>query len=413
MEPGKQGSGAKVENVDATCQDFKDMKKILYIGGFESDEKGAIGTHTAGILRALDESDFFDLHLTNISSAKPHYLPRNLHEYYLPKPANKIAKIFAILKYALYVKKIIKKIRPDFIYLRFDPFLTPLLTVRKTKSLVEYNDIFLDQILFTSKKKYWGYWGTKFRNSGIYKRIIRSSERYTFARAHMVIAVTDGILKYCINIKPDANGIVLHNASNAFCDITAPSQNEALILSHVGTLTYWDGLEELIEAINFALVKAPETRIRLNIVGDGPLQPRLKGIVHSYRLENVVRFYSSVTHDQALNFVQSSDVIPLLKTIYTYGLSPIKYYEAMASGCHILVSDIPCINEATEYVGTVVSYPLKIKEIGDKIIELSQKKEDIRKNRKRIQAYAFENHTWDSRVQLLKEKILFLEAAHS
>lgn len=387
------------------------MKKILYIGGFQSDEKGAIGTHTAGILKSLDESDFFDLHLANISSARPHYLPENTYEYDAAKPGNKISKIFSILRYALYVKKIIKKIQPEFIYLRFDPFLTPLLATRKTKSLVEYNDIFLDQIFFTSKKEYWGYWGTKFRSSKAYKRIIKGIEKYSFSRAHVVIAVTDGILEYCSNVYPDANSIVLHNASNAFHDATPSLQNEALIFSHVGTLTYWDGLEELIEAINLALIKSPDIRVKLNIVGDGPLQFKLKGMVDLYRLGDIVKFYSSVTHDKALDFVRGSDVIPLLKTIYTYGLSPIKYYEAMASGCHVLVSDIPCINEAPDYVSTIVSYPLKVKEIGDKIIELSLKKEALRQNRKKIRAYALKNHTWDSRVRLLKEKILFLETS--
>ena len=110
---------------------------------------------------------------------------------------------------------------------------------------------------------------------------------------------------------------------------------------------------------------------------------------------------SSISHSEAISHLLKIDVVPLLKTINTYGLSPIKYYEALGLGCYLIVSDIKHINEVPKFAGTIVSFPLNINEIALKLLYIFSNISEIRQNRKAIINYANENHTWDMRINKL------------
>lgn len=125
--------------------------KICYIAGLNASQKGAIGTHTSGVIQALDKRGDIELTTIHIQEEVPIFISQNALSYKIKIPAGKIKKIFFIYQYAKYINRIINKIRFDYIYIRFDPLLAPLV-VNKV-SILEYNDIFLDQIKFSIKKK--------------------------------------------------------------------------------------------------------------------------------------------------------------------------------------------------------------------------------------------------------------------
>jgi glycosyltransferase involved in cell wall biosynthesis len=178
-----------------------------------------------------------------------------------------------------------------------------------------------------------------------------------------------------------------------------------LVLGHIGTLTYWDGLVELIEAIRFCINKFPDIKIKFLIIGEGSLKNKLEYLVKLKKLESVVFFNNSVVYSKVDIYFDKIDVVPILKTLNTYGLSPIKYYEALSFGKTLIVSNIEHLNELPFFAGKIVSFPLNIEEIANELYDLYIKQEEIRENSRKINKYANDNLTWEKRIDYLIENL--------
>lgn len=204
------------------------------------------------------------------------------------------------------------------------------------------------------------------------------------------------------------NVLVLENASNVEFDANlshSNNSNDVLRLGHIGTLTSWDGLSELINAIYLAIKNDSNIKIKLIIVGYGTEKINLETLVDYLHLKAVITFHDPVPHNEAIELLHNIDVVPLLKTINDYGLSPIKYYESLAVGRTLIVSDIEHINEIPEYIGKVAKYPLDTKDISNILTNLYYNKENIINRVGEISQYAQIHHTWDKRIDKLLSKL--------
>lgn len=381
--------------------------RIVYVGGLTSDQSlpGAVRTHTAGILRALDESPEVELVGVFASYGLPAYMPAQAHVLTAAPPRTAGGKIATALRYARFANRVIRRVRPRFVYCRFDPSLSPLIRSAGSGVITEYNDVFLDQIEFALRRGHWGRIASAIRASAAYRKAIEHIEERVFRSSRLVVCVTEGIAQHCARVAPSSNRLVLPNASNAQPSprgsAPAVDGSEPLRISHVGTLTYWDGLEELLEALAVARQRCEGFRFVLNIVGTGSLRPTLEAQVVRLGLSENVVFSPPVAHPEALVVLEGTDVVPLLKTIASYGLSPIKYYEALAMGCIVVASDIPHINEGPGFAVRVVAYPLVVEEIADVLLRLHEDRAGIRALRPEIVRYARTHHTWRARVETL------------
>jgi glycosyltransferase involved in cell wall biosynthesis len=379
------------------------MKKFLYIGGEDASQKGAVGTHTNGIINALDSCISISLYCIFYKYAIPAYTPNDVFIFNSKKPQNYLKKIVNIFFYISYIKKNLKYNPVDYIYFRFDPFFYFIFSFFRweQKIIVEYNDIFIDQINFALNKGEWGRLGSMIRSSFIYKIFIRFNERNAFKNSYFTVTVTEGLSNYCNGIYKSTKYVILNNATNVKISGNIEKINGKLKLSHVGTLTHWDGLEELIDALIIAKKIEKNFDFEFTIIGDGSLSKTLKNKITINNLSKQIKLKSSIPHTEAITHLLNIDVVPLLKTINTYGLSPIKYYEALGLGCYLIVSDIKHINEVPKFAGTIVSFPLDINEIALKLIYIFSNISEIRQKRKDIVNYANENHTWDMRINTL------------
>lgn len=381
------------------------MIKILYIGGEDANQKGAVGTHTNGIIKALDTNNLISLHTVFYKYSMPIYTGKDFSICSKSKPKMVFFKIYNILAYVIFIRKIVHCKTIDYIYFRFDPFFYFFFSLFSwdQKIIVEYNDVFLDQINFAIRKGEWSRFGRLVRSSKFYKKFILSTEKKAFARSHLTVVVTHGLLKYCNYLFESKKYLILNNATNVKVDTPINQIKGKLKLSHVGTLTHWDGLEELIDALILAKTIDKYFDYEFSIIGDGSLKESLLLKIRENNLANNIIFKPSVSHNEAISHLLTIDVVPLLKTIDSYGLSPIKYYEALGLGCYLVVSNIEHINEVPDFAGSVVSFPLDVCEIAKALITISNNIDSIRKNRMKIANYANNYHTWDMRInELLK-----------
>lgn len=371
--------------------------KILYVGGLNANQKGAIGSHTSGVIKALKNNDKIDLQGLFFKNCLPNVMPSVYYTFDSTIKINPLSKIIQIIGFSLFFRKLIQKNQYDYVYFRFDPFFAPIIS--RKNSIIEYNDLFLTQIKFAASKNEWTNFGKFLRLSKFYRLYVEFSEKFSFNKSALIVVVTKKLKDYCLNYNTNNKILILKNATYKIgYEQYERESNEYLTLGHIGTLTYWDGLIDLIYGIKRCLDYYPECKLRLFLIGEGSMKSEIVSLVNQLKMNHVVFIENEVSYKFVPELYKKIDVVPLLKTIEEYGLSPIKFYEALAYGKSLIVTNIPHINELPDFAGSIVDYPLNIDQIALVLKEMFLNKTKIRINEKQIHDYAMEQHTWDNRI---------------
>jgi glycosyltransferase involved in cell wall biosynthesis len=182
---------------------------------------------------------------------------------------------------------------------------------------------------------------------------------------------------------------------------------------YIGQLYPWKGVDLLVEAIREL------NDAELVIVGGLPPEPdldRLKRLAASLSLGDRVRFRGFVPPRELPAERANADlfVIPLLEsTTARLFTSPLKLFEAMASGRPIIASDLPSIREIlTHEENGLVVPPGDARALAAAIKRLLSDRELSR----RLAARAFEDvkaYSWDRRAQAIEELLLSLSESNS
>lgn len=373
---------------------------MLYVGGLDSAQKGAVGTHTRGVLNAFEELGV-KLHAVFLEDQIPDFYRGSLTAV----PASKIGGYHKKILDRGRIANVATRLAADFnfVYTRYDPFISPL--IRSDNIILEYNDDFLTQIKFASQHGQFSTLGREFRNTRLYVGLIIAIERYCFRKASLVACVTNRLCDVVSARQPGSRVFCMLNGSDAFYDEALdPSNRDGVLrIGHIGTITYWDGLKDLMYGLAEFVTSHPAKKVELLVLGDGSLKAELMSLAQDLSLRDTVKFEPSTDHRGALVALHQVDVVPLLKTISAYDLSPIKFYEALCTGRFVLCSDIPHINEVNHDQGMVVSFPLDVTEISRALATLHERLPEIRNGFARRSALAVMTHSWRSRVQSLIE----------
>jgi glycosyltransferase involved in cell wall biosynthesis len=374
--------------------------KILYVGGLNANQKGAIGSHTSGVIKALKNNDKIDLQGLFFKNCLPHVMPNVYYTFDSSFKVNPLSKIIQIISFSLFFRKLVKNNQYDYVYFRFDPFFAPI--INRKNAIIEYNDLFLSQIKFAATKNEWSNFGKSLRLSNFYRLYVEFAEKFSFNKSALIVVVTNKLKNYCLQYNADNKILILKNATYKIgYEQYVRESDEYLTLGHIGTLTYWDGLTELIYGMKSCLELFPECKLRLFLIGEGSMKSEIISLVEQLKMNHIVFIENEVSYDLVPEIYKKIDVVPLLKTIEDYGLSPIKFYEALAYGKSLIVTNIPHINELPDYAGCIVDYPLKIDQIALVLKNMFLNKAKIRINEKQIHDYAMEHHTWDNRIKEL------------
>lgn len=172
--------------------------------------------------------------------------------------------------------------------------------------------------------------------------IFTSIVRLQIRHSNTVICVTPQLAQWVRQETQRSKVFVVPNGANV--DLFNPKARFRLILPYIyviffGSLTPWQGLETLIEAI-----KDPSwpSDVRLIIAGDGPMRP----FVESASTDDQRLLYLGVIPHQTLPALIANSLAGLcpknsLGNRSTTGLFPLKLFETLACGVPIIVSDFP------------------------------------------------------------------------
>lgn len=201
--------------------------------------------------------------------------------------------------------------------------------------------------LFARKKIY-----NQLLTSKFVMAILRKLASINYKNATWIITVTPQV-KHVIStlykINPEKI-IVLYNGADAdlFSPLETKSAKKMLKLDeatqyicYVGTLTYYEGVEDLVKSAPLVLEKYPD--IRFLIVGDGPSKNELVSLTKQEGVINKFIFIGAVKHDDVPKYINASEicVCPVLNDTKskTAGSSGLKSFEYMACGKPVVMSD--------------------------------------------------------------------------
>lgn len=179
----------------------------------------------------------------------------------------------------------------------------------------------------------------------------RWMESSVIKNAHAVTAICQGLRQEIIDRGTPASKVtIIPNAVNietfsttpyipqGFADQTGVAGKK--VLGFIGSFYGYEGLPLLIEA----MVKICRERmdVVLLLVGGGPDEVKVKGLVAEFGLEKQVIFIGRVPHEKAAQYYQLVDIFvyPRLPMRLTDLVTPLKPLEAMASGKLVAASDV-------------------------------------------------------------------------
>lgn len=118
------------------------------------------------------------------------------------------------------------------------------------------------------------------------------------------------------------------------CHISENNPKEPNSIFYAGRLLKLKHVETVIETAR--LLKQDGIDFKVNIVGDGPEKDNLLKMIHTYNLEDCVKFLGSKTHKEVLEIMNKSQIY-MFTSDFNEGWGAV-LNEAMASGCAVIAS---------------------------------------------------------------------------
>jgi PEP-CTERM/exosortase A-associated glycosyltransferase len=191
------------------------------------------------------------------------------------------------------------------------------------------------------------------REGDLRYRLTRALETRLMRRADAVVAICDGLRRDIlarggiaaekVTVAPnavDASRFTTERRVDPELRRRLGLQDASAVLGFIGSIYPYEGLELLIGALPDLLRREPMAR--LLIVGGGPAEPRVRGLVDRLGLAGQVALPGRVPHGEVGRYYDLVDlfVYPRLPMRLTELVTPLKPLEAMASGRIVVASDV-------------------------------------------------------------------------
>ncbi|MGE0224410.1 MAG: glycosyltransferase family 4 protein [Acetobacteraceae bacterium] len=262
---------------------------------------------------------------------------------WLPGMAGELAEIAYNVPTYLRLRREWKAFRPDFVYERYNLYFLAGALLARWNGAALFLEV--NSPLAEERSRFGG---LKLR------RLALALERFTWKSARRVLPVTQvlGEMMVARGVSPQRmsvvpNGIVL----SRFPPRTERRVNDDVTLGFVGFVRDWHRLDTVIDA----LAQAHDgQRLRLTVVGDGPVRLDLEQQAAALGVQDRVHFTGLVPHQEVADHVRSFDIA--LQPAVTPYASPLKIFDYMAAGCAIVAPDQPNIREILRHEDTALLF---------------------------------------------------------
>jgi len=170
--------------------------------------------------------------------------------------------------------------------------------------------------------------------------IVNNNEVQSFYEKYGVDYKKIRVIPSAISLEDFENKLLPRDFVVKILGTTSP---EEFVIGYVGRLAPEKNLVTLLQAFNRFINSNPEARVKLVLVGDGPLKSLLINLISRYGLRRHVILAGRIPN--AFRLLKGIDVFVLPS--FSEG-SPVSLLEAMAAERAIIASNIPAIREIVE-----------------------------------------------------------------
>ncbi|WP_445672765.1 glycosyltransferase [Pseudomonas inefficax] len=125
--------------------------------------------------------------------------------------------------------------------------------------------------------------------------------------------------------------------------------SDEVVIGYVGSIVNYEGLDDLMRAVAMLRDRGVKN-FKFLLVGDGAVLPQLKLMIEELNLHEIVICTGRVPHADVPRYYSLIDIAPFPRKPYLVceTVSPLKPFEALASGKAILVSSCAALTEIIE-----------------------------------------------------------------
>ena len=221
---------------------------------------------------------------------------------------------------------------------------------------------------------------------------------FTITNALKDILVENGVDEHKISVLPNAVELEKFHVleRNKTLEKELGFQNK-IVIGYIGSFVNYEGLDLLLEACSL-LYKKLGDQFRVLLVGDGPMMSPLRKIARFLQIEDLITFTGRVDHDDVQDYYSLIDIAPLPRKGHKVCelVSPLKPFEAMASGKVVITSSVKALAEIIEHGHTGLVFEK------DNSMDLAEKLESVISNSElrstlgaNARDWVVENHSWE------------------
>ncbi|MCS4484931.1 glycosyltransferase family 4 protein [Gleimia sp. 6138-11-ORH1] len=274
----------------------------------------------------------------------------------------------------------------DLVYERYSLFSSVLFQVRstkpETKTILEVNAPLIEE-----QRKH---------RVLVKEELAQTCLQLQVSAADAVICVSDRVTAWVQAMVP-AYAQKVHTVNNGVNPerITVQPEADEVVVTFVGTLKPWHGVEDLLKA--YAL---KETAWKLRIIGAGPEEADLQRQAGELGLD--VDFYGAVPPQEMPAALAGTAIgvapYPIPQSPEEHYFSPLKIYEYLAAGLAVVATDVADIPELLDGCGVVVpaSNPLALATAIDDLVINSQARHELQLLAREA---AVTKHSWKQAVE--------------
>jgi len=243
------------------------------------------------------------------------------------------------------------------------------------------------------------------KRMGLAKIFIGGLFRKIFIKADYVQAISNYLADWARNMGAKAPIEVVPNGVSVEKSIRSKvhkvkSQNNKIIIT-TSRLVYKNGIDTLIKAMAILCVQHRMSNIKLQILGGGQEEKKLKELAKELKVEDIVQFIGYVEPEKVYDYLAGADIF--VRPSRTEGLGS-SFLEAMGAGLPVIgapVGGIPdFLNDGETGLFCKVDDPKDLAEKIKKLMTDEKLAKHITENGRRL---ILEKYDWDDIARKMKE----------
>lgn len=211
------------------------------------------------------------------------------------------------------------------------------------------------------------------KKSALHRLLLKyslNSASYLFSTSKAMAVETQKYTKKHIDVTPFGVNMELFTPEKR-----NRTDDGLFVIGTVKTLSPKYGIDYMLKGAAIVASEHPEIPLRIRIAGSGPCEQEYHELAEKLGIQNITNWLGFVPQKQAAVEWSNMDIAVICSTLESesFGVSAV---EAQASGCPVIISDIPGLMEATQPNQTSLVVPRKDERaVADAIVRLFENRE--------------------------------------